>query len=167
MDRATWWAAGHGHGWVTKHTHDRVGGLAIQKLLSVGSIYDILMQLLIIFEMVETAKVLGILKINLNRSRCPLKLCSNRVCSPPKQPFSYLKFPLPNHWVLCYHFLKFLSWYVSQSVILFFFILFVSELCTIRGELWPVFFFLNPRSLCVLSSLTQNWCSGNIYSNNK
>ena len=84
-------------------------GLAIQKLLSVGSIYNILMQLLMIFEMVETAKVLGILKINLNRSRCPLELCSNRVCSPPKQPFSYLKFPLRNHWVLRYHFLKFLS----------------------------------------------------------
>ena len=49
-----------------------------------------------------------------------------------------------------------------------FFILFVSELCTMRGELLPViFFFFNPRSLCILRSLTQNWCSGNIYSNNK
>ena len=87
-----------------KHSHDRVGGLAIQKLLSVVRIYKVLMLLVMIFEMVETAKVLDILKITLNRSRCSLELCSRGVCSPPKQPFSYLKFPLPNHWVLCYHF---------------------------------------------------------------
>lgn len=126
------------------------------------------MQLVMIFEMVETAKVLDILKSNLNRSRCSLELCSSGVCSLPKQHFSYLKFPLPNHWVLCYHFKKFLSWYVSQSVILFsLFYLFQNYVPWGESSCLSYFFFFYPRSLCVLRSLTQNWCSGNIYSNNK
>lgn len=52
----------------------RVEELAKQMLLSIVSIYKALMQLVIISEMAERAKIIEILKASLNRSRHPSEL---------------------------------------------------------------------------------------------
>lgn len=146
----------------------RVEELAKQMLLSIVSIYKALMQLVMISEVAERAKI-EILKASLNRSRHPSELYIPVESLLTSYATLFLS-KIPSAHPLCGMLPFFLSFLVCTSIcnsLIHCFVLFVLELCTTRGEALPVLFFFIPDPLCLEWCLAQSWCSINIYSNNK